>query len=210
MNGYEKAVSLGLTGADAEIVAKLQTLTAGPIPIANVLQWFDEENLGELDPIENAWVGTLVDVVKNPATPAPLAAGIRKLFTHLAKRTSQTVDTTDLVFAVEVWTMLGYLVQMGVVTAGQRDSFYLLDGGRPYKDLTAEEFAAQRTSAESVEERQAIINACINPIRTAQAAAAARLNNAQASLEPEHTAGLTLQELQARCDAITASEDGTV
>lgn len=156
MNGYEKAVSLGLTGTDAEIVAKLQTLTAGPIPIANVLQWFDEQNLAELDPIDNAWVGSLVNVVKNPATPAPLAAGLRKLFVHLAKRTSQTVDTTDLTFAVEVWTLLGYLIQMGVVTSEQRDSFYLLDGGRPYKDLTVEQFDEQRQAAELSTQRQAL------------------------------------------------------
>ncbi len=147
MNGYQKAHALNLTGTDAEIVAKLQTLTAGPIPIANVLQWFDEQNLAELDPIDNAWVGSLVSVVKNPATPAPLAAGLRKLFVHLAKRTSQTVDTTDLTFAIEVWTLLGYLIQMGVVTTQQRDSFYLLDGGRPYKDLTVQEFEAQRDAA---------------------------------------------------------------
>jgi hypothetical protein len=149
MNGYQKAQSLGLTGEDAEIVAKLQTLTAGPIPIANVIQWFDEQNLAELDPIDNAWVGSLVEVVKNPQTPAPLVAGLRKLFVHLAKRTSQTVDTTDLTFAVEVWSLLGYLIQMGVVTTDQRDSFYLLDGGRPYKDLTVEQFDDQRTAAEA-------------------------------------------------------------
>ena len=156
MNAFEKAVSLGLTGTDAEIVGKLQTLTAGPIPIANVLQWFDDQNLAELDPIDNAWVGSLVSVVKNPATPAPLAAGLRKLFVHLAKRTSQTVDTTDLTFAVEVWTLLGYLIQMGVVTTGQRDSFYLLDGGRPYKDLTVEEFDAQRVAADAAIAQQAL------------------------------------------------------
>lgn len=156
MNGYEKALALNLTGSDSEIVAKLQTLTSGPIPIANVLQWFDEQNLAELDPIDNAWVGSLVDVVKNPQTPAPLVAGLRKLFVHLAKRTSQTVDTTDLTFAVEVWTLLGYLIQMGVVTTSQRDLFYLLDGGRPYKDLTDVEFAAQRTQYQAAQAQQAL------------------------------------------------------
>jgi hypothetical protein len=173
MNGYQKSQSLSLTGTDAEIVAKLQTLTAGPIPIANVLQWFDEQNLAELDPIENAWVGTLVSVVKNPATPAPLAAGLRRLFVHLAKRTSQTVDTTDLTFAVEVWTLLGYLIQMGVVTSQQRDSFYLLDGGRPYKDLTVQQFAAQRADAEAEQVRQSIrlrLDAAWNQIGTSEQA----------------------------------------
>lgn len=149
MNAYEKAQSLGLTGETTEIVAKLQTLTAGPIPVANVLQWFDEQGLGELDPIENSWVGTLVDLVRNPQTPSPVSSGLRKLFAHLAKRTSQTVDTTDLSYSVEVFALLGALIQMGVVTAEQRDSFYALDGGRPYKDLSVEQFAAQKQAAES-------------------------------------------------------------
>jgi len=55
-----------------------------------------------------------------------------------------------------------------------------------------------------------IVASCIDPISATQSAAAAKLNNAQASLGPEHTDGLTLEELQARCDAIAASEDGTV
>ena len=55
-----------------------------------------------------------------------------------------------------------------------------------------------------------IIASCIDPITTAHSAAATKLNNAQASLGTEHTDGLTLQQLQARCDAITASQDGTV
>lgn len=55
-----------------------------------------------------------------------------------------------------------------------------------------------------------IVASCIGPISQTQAAAAAKLNNAQASLGPEHTDGLTLDELQTLCDAIIASDDGTV
>jgi hypothetical protein len=147
MNAYEKSVALELTGTDAEQVAILQTLTAGPIPVGNVLQWFDEQNLGELDPIENRWVGSLVDLVRNLQTPLPVSGGLRKLFAHLAKRTSQIIDTTDLSYSVDLFALLGALIEMGVMTVEQRDSFYALDGGRPYKDLTAEQFAAQRTAA---------------------------------------------------------------
>lgn len=59
-------------------------------------------------------------------------------------------------------------------------------------------------------QRAWMVSQCLAPISAAHAAAAAKLNNAQASLGPEHTDGLTLQELQARCDAITASETGEV
>ena len=59
-------------------------------------------------------------------------------------------------------------------------------------------------------QRAWIIASCIDPIRTTHSAAAAKLNNAQASLGPEHTDGLTLVELQDWCDAITASVTGEV
>jgi hypothetical protein len=57
-------------------------------------------------------------------------------------------------------------------------------------------------------QRAWIVAACIDPITVTHAAAATKLNNAQASLGPEHTDGLTLEQLQVRCDAITASETG--
>lgn len=55
-----------------------------------------------------------------------------------------------------------------------------------------------------------IVASCIDPITTAHSAAVAKLNNAQASLGQEHTDGLTLVQLQARCDAIAASSTGVV
>ena len=180
MNAYEKAVALGLTtatapGSDpprpftaAEIVSQLHALTSGAIPIDRVTHWFDQEHLAAYDPIDGVWTGSLVDVVKNPATPAPLVAGLRKLFVHIAKRGSLTIDTRDLEFAVEVYTMLGYLIQMGVVTAEQRDAFYALDGGRPYKNLTVEQYEQQAAEAAA----KSVTNASIGHINTAQAAAA--------------------------------------
>jgi hypothetical protein len=55
-----------------------------------------------------------------------------------------------------------------------------------------------------------IVYSCLAPIQESQAAAATKLNNAEASLGPEHTDGLSLEELQERCDAITASVTGEV
>lgn len=65
------------------------------------------------------------------------------------------------------------------------------------------------TTAEDCQ-RAWIIASCINPIASTHSTAAAKLNNAQAALGPEHTDNLTLEQLQARCNAIAASEDGTV
>jgi hypothetical protein len=59
-------------------------------------------------------------------------------------------------------------------------------------------------------QRAWIIDSCVEPITVTHAAAATKLNNAQASLGPEHTDGLTIEQLQARCDAIGASDTGEV
>lgn len=146
MNAYQKAQQLGLTGEPDKIVAVLNTLTTGPIPVANVTQFFDEQDFAEFDPLANSYVGSLVDLAKNPATPAPVVAGLKKLFTHLAKRTSEYVDTTDPRYSTDTFALLSVLIQMGVVTAEQRDAFYALDGGRPYADLTVEQYALEKAA----------------------------------------------------------------
>ena len=64
-------------------------------------------------------------------------------------------------------------------------------------------------TAESCQ-RAWLVRGTLNEIEAARDAAGQRLNNATASLGPEHIDGLTLEELQARCDAVAASVDGLV
>jgi hypothetical protein len=64
-------------------------------------------------------------------------------------------------------------------------------------------------TAESCQ-RAWLVRGTLNEIEAAQAAAGTRLNNATASLGAEHIDGLTLEQLQARCDAVAASADGLV
>ena len=222
MNAYETAVAKGLTteivpGSDpergytpAEIVAILQTLTVSPISVAKAIHYFDQHNLGAIDPIENTWTGKLVEIARNENMPTELREGLRQLFRHLAKRDSEVVDTTDLMIAVQTANLLVVLVQLGAITTNERDAFYALGGGMPWLGLTVEQYAAQAASAATVASRQAIVDTCLATIQATQAAATTRLNNATASLGPEHIDGLTLEELQARCDAVAASADGLV
>ena len=55
-----------------------------------------------------------------------------------------------------------------------------------------------------------LVRGTLNEIEAARDAAGQRLNNATASLGAEHIDGLTLEQLQARCDAVAASETGVV
>jgi len=96
---------------------------------------------------------------------------------------------------------LQWLVSQSKMTQQVMDALIQLSApvSFPHADVTAEEC-----------QRAWIFDSCLTPIADAHAAAAAKLNNAQASLGPEHTDGLTLEELQARCDAIAASATGVV
>ena len=76
----------------------------------------------------------------------------------------------------------------------------------PFADVTTNGL----TNIVDVIARADAIAGCLTPIQTAQAAATTRLNNATASLGAEHIDGLTLEELQARCNAVAASADGLV
>jgi hypothetical protein len=93
------------------------------------------------------------------------------------------------------------LVSAGKMTQQVMDALIQLSAPTtfPHVEVTAEEC-----------QRSWIIDSCLAPISAAHAAAAAKFNNAHASLGPEHTDGLTLEQLQLRCDAITASVTGEV
>lgn len=157
--GYSKAVSLGLTTAivpgshpprgytDAEIVAILQSLTTSDILAMKLGKWLGERSLLSWD--GDTWFGTLQDLIDAGAITGASLAGIRELKAVLIGPRGDGLATTDPNWAPTVFQVISSIA--GVTANAQEtiDSFYALDGGRPYKDLTVEQFAAQRTTAES-------------------------------------------------------------
>jgi hypothetical protein len=117
----------------------------------------------------------------------------------LFQKLSSSVGVTWAHDRTRQW--MAWFVSQGRISQAGADA--LIDLSAPvthtHADVTAEDC-----------QRAWIVTQCIDPITLAHSVAAAKLNNAQASLGPEHTDGLTLQELQARCDAIAASETGEV
>ena len=159
MNGYEKAQALGLSGTDAEIVAKLQTLTVSDIPVKSVRTWFRENNLwlerstGEMfGPLQAAYA----------SAPQEAKDGLDYLYDTVFAGSADFLRTTQPVWAQQVWQLVQLVVQLSPAHTGLVDSFYALDGGRPYKDLTVEQFAAQRTAAQET----AALMAQRNALRT--------------------------------------------
>jgi hypothetical protein len=163
MNGYEKAQALGLTGTDAEIVAVLKTLTTTDILGSRLGKWLGERNLLSWD--GTGWFGTLQDLIDDGVIAGSAASGIQQLKAVLVGPRGDGLATTDPAWAPMVFQIISGIAQVSADAAVLIDSFYALDGGRPYKDLTVEQFAAQRTAA--------LAKAEIEPIWTARSAVVA-------------------------------------
>lgn len=147
MNAYEKAQALGLTGTDAEIVAVLKTLTNGDIPAKALGKWLGERNLLSWD--GSAWFGTLQTLLDNGSITGTAADGIRQLKAVLVGPRGDGLETTSPRWAGLVFQTISGVAQASQDAAALIDSFYALDGGRPYKDLTTQEYAAQKTAAQA-------------------------------------------------------------
>ena len=172
MNGYEKSEALGLTGTDAEKVAILQTLTVSNIAVDAVRVWL-RENLLWFRSSPTTMGGAIQQVIESPSTPDETKQQLGIFWSAVFGDGAQNLLTTVPTWAGLVWQIIQGLTQAAPDAAALVDSFYALDGGRPYKDLTAEQFAAQRTAAETEaatesarNERRALYDAFENAIGT--------------------------------------------
>jgi hypothetical protein len=172
MSAYAKAQQLGLTGEPAEQVAVLNTLTVSDIPVKSVRTWFRENNL---------WLERSTGDMFGPLQTAYAAAsqeakdGLDYLYDTVFAGSAEFLRTTQPVWAVKVYQLVQLVIALSPGHTGLVDSFYALDGGRPYKDLTVEQFAAQRAASEADTEKQALrtrIDAAWNQIGTIEQAEA--------------------------------------
>lgn len=163
MNGYEKSVSLRLAGTDSQQVAILQTLTTTDIVGTKLGKWLGERQLLSWD--GTGWFGLLQTLIDNGTITGTALDGIRDLKAVLVGPRGDGLETTSPVWAPIVFATISGISQVSDDAAAMIDSFYALDGGRPYKDLTVEQFAAQRMAALAKES--------IQPLWTARSAVVA-------------------------------------
>jgi hypothetical protein len=162
MNAYEKAQSLSLSGTDAEIVAILKTLTVSNIAVDAVRVWLRENLLWfRSSPITMG--GAIQQVIDSPSTPDETKQQLGIFWSAVFGDGAQNLLTTVPTWAGLVWQIIQGLTQAAPDAAALVDSFYALDGGRPYKDLTVQDFAAQRTAAS-----EETVKATIRAIATTQ------------------------------------------
>lgn len=148
MNGYEKSVALNLTGSDAEKVAILQTLTVSNIAVDAVRVWL-RENLLWFRTSPTTMGGSIQAVLESAETPTETKQQLGLFWSAVFGDGAQNLLTTVPTWAGLVWQIIQGLTQAAPDAATLVDSFYALDGGRPYKDLTVEDFVSQKAEAES-------------------------------------------------------------
>jgi len=158
MNGYEKAAALGLSGTTAENVAVLQTLTAQPIPLADLL--FTLNFRGMLTKVVGSneaekWRGSILTMkaALTAANQTAYVAALDQWLSHITNPRNETFDTTNPLHAATFAALNAVFgdPQAGIFQAGDFDAVYDLGGGRPYAALTVEQFEAQAAAAEAAQ-----------------------------------------------------------
>jgi hypothetical protein len=145
-------------------VAVLKTLTVSDIAVNSVRIWL-RENLLWFRTSPTAMGGAIQQVIDSEQTPSETKQQLGIFWSAVFGDGAQNLLTTVPTWAGLVWQIIQGLTEAAPDAAALVDSFYALDGGRPYKDLTAQQFAAQRTAA--------LAKAEIQPIWTARSAVVA-------------------------------------
>lgn len=161
MNGYQKSVALALSGTTAEKVAVLQTLTAQPIQLADLL--FTLNFRGMLTKIVGGneaekWRGSIL-VMKaalQQANQDVFVAALDQWLSHITNPRNATFDTTVPAHAATFAALNASFgdPQVGIFQAGDFDAVYALGGGRPYATLTVEQYNTQQAAAEAAEVKE--------------------------------------------------------
>ena len=157
MNGYEKAQSLGLTGSDAEKVAVLRTIANSDISRTDLSSWLARKGLLDFD--GNTWFGLLQDKIDDSTITGPLLQLLKRLKSVVLSVSGESLRTTTPPYCVLVFTGLSGIAEVVPAAAEWCAEFYdVLDGGRPYRELTVEQFVELRGAAVASSQHADLIN----------------------------------------------------
>jgi hypothetical protein len=168
-NAYQTAQNLGLTGTPQQIVDQLKAtgLTARPILLANLL---DKMNipLGMLRRLPrqesdgSKWSGTAFNLILwiNENGSQGQKDAINSWFSHITNDRNETFDTSVVEYGSQFWALAN--------TFGGQPTFPSfadfaavadLGGGWLFADLTAEQYAADKTAYELQQAAQSALAA---------------------------------------------------
>lgn len=155
MSAYQKTIDLGLTGTDAEKVAALKAtgLTVRPIVLSELLFLLNFRGMLTKLVSNNAdekWTGTVLAMKAAIAADPVATAHVDRWLSHITNPRNTHWDTTDAAYAAPFWAMSQALAGVsGMPSAADFAAVAALGGGWRFADLTVDQFAAQRTAAES-------------------------------------------------------------
>lgn len=158
MNAYEKAIELGITGTDAEIVATLQAtgVTARKIDLAYLMELLNFRGmLRKTDGSggQERWIGTLQNL-KTALVALEQTAAVtvyETWFSHVTNPRQTHWDTTQKDYAAGFWAMRNSFADAETMPSSEDfAAVATLGGGWLFAELTVEDFAAQKAAAEAL------------------------------------------------------------
>lgn len=179
MNAYEKSIELGLTGTDAEIVAALTAsgVTSTKIDLAYLMELLNFRGmLRKTDGSggQERWIGTLqhLKAALVAANHTAAVSAYETWFSHVTNPRQTHWGTSRPEYAAGFWWMRStFAGGDGMPSSEDFAAVASLGGGWMFADLTVEQFAAQRTSAEANQLRSELrsrIDAAWNKIGTSE------------------------------------------
>ena len=195
-NAYQTAVSLGLTGTDAEIVATLKAtgVTARSIVLSELL--FLLNFRGMLTKLvsnnsDEKWAGTVLAMKAAIAADPVATAHVDRWLSHITNPRNTHWDTTDTAYSAPFWVMSQAVAGgPGMPSAADFAAVAALGGGWLFSDLTAEQFAVQRqaaidaeTAATLVADWSTLLNESLHPSASNRVNLVAALRSAADVLE---------------------------
>jgi hypothetical protein len=157
MNAYEKAVSLGLTGTDAEIVQQLQAtgVTHQPISLAYLMEMLNfRAMLRKTDGSggQERWVGTLQNLKAALVTMGltEQVTAYEMWFSHVTNPRQVQWDTSQPQYAAGFWSMYGNFADgQNMPSSADFAAIAALGGGWQFWTLTLEEYQGQKAAAQA-------------------------------------------------------------
>jgi len=141
MNTYEKAISLGLTGTDQEILDQMNALTEYDINRNVLITWLTDGGYWEETP--GGMIGDLTAAYD--VSTGVLRKKFDSVWRWLYKRDDlEALKTSKLIHADD---MLSIINKISTMSGALRNKYFALGGGAPYRSTTLLEFDAQRTAA---------------------------------------------------------------
>lgn len=146
--------SLGDVPASEKAVI-LSSLTVRPIPLQDLENLLDSEQLAWRDEITSQWNGSLIVAMDSGS---PVSEGLSELFRHLNKIRSVHIETDKPEWAVKCSALLDGLIYLGLLTVEQKGKVLALGGGRKHGDVTVEDVETWEAVAASQDARQQLLD----------------------------------------------------